>query len=272
MESLQWKLIAEKSIGTSHERVGLPCQDFCDVEALNISNNQWDNIVVGAIADGAGSAKYAEIGSQIAVERTLEFCKKRIKKPFLRKVLSQNFSDYLSKNSIKLVTYILKELAEESNQKSCSIKDFSCTLIAFIASPDFIISLQIGDGFLVTKSSDSDDFNLLFQPEKGEYANETTFITSVNVDKHIKTDITMIKNLSFICASTDGLERVALNLHNGTAYNPFFQPLYDLMASSEDKVFKTSQILSFLESDKLNSRTDDDKSMILCFLSTSQDT
>ena len=63
---MTWTVISASAIGTSHQRIGLPCQDagdFCLVDG--------DHTVVGAIADGAGSAMHSEIGARAAVETML---------------------------------------------------------------------------------------------------------------------------------------------------------------------------------------------------------
>ena len=59
-----WRAIARSSIGTSHKKQQMPCQDYGD---YCISNN----VIVGAVADGAGSAKFADIGAKLSVKTGL---------------------------------------------------------------------------------------------------------------------------------------------------------------------------------------------------------
>lgn len=51
-----WKAIARSATGTSHLKQQMPCQDYGSYKILN-------NVMVGAVADGAGSAKYADVGA-----------------------------------------------------------------------------------------------------------------------------------------------------------------------------------------------------------------
>ena len=44
----------------------IPCQDYGDCKVLN-------DVIIGAVADGAGSAKYADIGAQIAIKTALGY-------------------------------------------------------------------------------------------------------------------------------------------------------------------------------------------------------
>ncbi|MEJ1937040.1 protein phosphatase 2C domain-containing protein, partial [Nostoc sp. NIES-2111] len=55
-----WKPIASSVPGASHIKYGKLCQDysnFCTVE----------DVIIGAVADGAGSAKYSQIGAELSV-------------------------------------------------------------------------------------------------------------------------------------------------------------------------------------------------------------
>ena len=47
---MQWRAIARSTVGTSHIKQQMPCQDYGGYKVLN-------NVIIGAVADGAGSAK-----------------------------------------------------------------------------------------------------------------------------------------------------------------------------------------------------------------------
>lgn len=49
---MAWKAVARSTVGTSHLKQQMPCQDYGDYKVLN-------KVIIGAVADGAGSAKYA---------------------------------------------------------------------------------------------------------------------------------------------------------------------------------------------------------------------
>jgi Protein phosphatase 2C len=136
--------------------------------------------------------------------------------------------------------------------------------------------MQIGDGFLVMRShlsrreailandfSKSGDYRLVFQPDKGEFANQTTFVTSSTALQEMQVKVLPIRK-SFICASTDGLERVALRLKDWDPFPPFFHPLEEFLRESDRPDQNDDYLVQFLESDRLNARTDDDKTVLLC--------
>jgi hypothetical protein len=50
-----WKAVVRSATRTSHQDQKIPCQDYDNYPILN-------DVIVGAVADGAGSAKYADVG------------------------------------------------------------------------------------------------------------------------------------------------------------------------------------------------------------------
>ena len=139
----------------------------------------------------------------------------------------------------------------------------ACTLIAFVATPNWIAAMQIGDGFLVIRLNNNQEYQLLLKPDKGEFINETKFVTSKNVLSTFN-----FKFLSgipkFICASTDGLEKVAIRLSNWTPHAPFFNPLETYLEKTNNPESNKQYLEKFLNSERLNSRTNDDKTLLLC--------
>ncbi len=60
-----WKRVACSEVGISHQKQEMPCQDYGDYRI-------FDDVIVGAVADGAGSAKYSDIGAKLTVEKVVE--------------------------------------------------------------------------------------------------------------------------------------------------------------------------------------------------------
>ena len=136
-----------------------------------------------------------------------------------------------------------------------------------MATPEGIAAMQIGDGFITVRYPEQDP-QLLFPPDKGEYINETTFVTSSNALKDMKV-VVQPGQPEFICASTDGLERLAIRMSDWTPFTPFFQPLEQYLGETNNLEESDEYLLSFLNSDRLNARTDDDKTLFLCLYDSS---
>ncbi|MBS3028600.1 MAG: protein phosphatase 2C domain-containing protein [Dolichospermum sp. DET50] len=254
---MSWKAIARSAVGTSHQAEKIPCQDCGNYRIFN-------DVIVGAVADGAGSAKYSQIGSELAVDTALNYLKGNLNN---RKKFWENLSKPLTEKEVKKLfnqTFkkVIKELNKQGTNKGDSVNDLACTLLVFIATPEWVAAMQIGDGFMIVHPQDS-EYQLLFKPDKGEFFNETTFVTSANAVEEMQVQV-ISGNQEFICASTDGLEKVAIRLSDWKPFPPFFKPFEEYLRETNNPEEDDQYIIDFLNSERLNSRTDDDKTLVLC--------
>ncbi len=257
---MAWRAIARSSIGTSHQKQDMPCQDYGGCKILN-------DVIVGAVADGAGSAKYSDIGAKLAVKTALEYLtevEEWLQDPkhfwqLTEKPFSEEEAKELFANTVKKVVTALEQQAASDGY---SVDDLACTLLVVVATPNWVAAMQIGDSFVVVRCQ-QEDHQLLFQPDKGEYINETTFVTSAKALDTMRVCVRSGKQ-EFICAATDGLERVAIRMSDWTPFAPFFKPLEEYLREINDPEQEDEYLMSFLDSDRLNTRTDDDKTLLLC--------
>lgn len=253
---MAWKAVTCSAPGTSHQNQQMPCQDYRDCRI-------FEDVVVGAVADGAGSAKYSDIGAKLAVYTVLRYLER------VGNIQKRNYWDFQKPSkefAKKLFTKIVKRaiaaLHKQAARNGYAVDDLACTLLVFVATPHWVAAMQIGDGFIVIRPQDG-EYQMLFQPDKGEFINETTFVTSANVESEIQVDV-RAGNQEFICASTDGLEKVAIRMTDWTPFAPFFKPLEAYMRQRSHLEPEDNEIKSFLSSQRLNARTDDDKTLVLC--------
>ena len=251
-----WKVITRSSIGTSHQQLNLPCQDYGRYLLLD------GNILIGAIADGAGSAKYAEIGAKTTVDESLRFLQA------IHAEAAQDLptNDPLSEEQAKLlfsqlIESVRSRLSIVATEMEGNLRDLASTLLVFIATPHWLAGMQIGDGFMVIRDK-NEAYRLLFQPDKGEYINETTFVTSDHAIDTLQVKV-LTEVPTFICAATDGVERVSLNLVQWMPFAPFFEPLETYLQETENPEEEDDYLNAFLNSDRLNARTTDDKTLLL---------
>lgn len=247
---MPWKLISCSAIGTSHQKNNLPCQDYADsFECLE------NELIIGAIADGAGSAKHSDLGSKVAVDQAIAYLKTSWQ--FLPEDRDQIFGQTLKE--------VKSNLEKKAKSKDCSLRDLACTLSIIVATSKWFAAMQIGDGAIVVKSQDKPDYRLLFMPHKGEYANQTVFITSNNAEKYLQIKFEE-KELSFISLATDGIENISLDkkVKPWKASEKFFAPI-DKEAREIDTDRCDQELKEFLHSSRINHRTDDDKTLLLAF-------
>jgi serine/threonine protein phosphatase PrpC len=250
---MKWEAVAKSVIGVKHIKAEKPCQDY---SAYSLEENR--QVILGAISDGMGSAEHSDIGSRIAVDLTLKILKNQ-------KVWNLRPEESTLKHFFQnLLQNVINELTKQATNNGYSIEKLACTLIAFVATPKWFSAIQIGDGQIVV-SSPKRDYKLIFKPDKGEYANETTPITSKSALREMRFCLNPTC-YEFICAATDGIENISLLKTEGwKPYNKFFDGLMESIASSQKSLKeKEEEIEHFLNTEEINRRTDDDKTLLLC--------
>ncbi len=253
MDSQSWKIIAASIAGTSHLAKDLPCQDAFQHQILHTKNGE--EILVVVASDGAGSAKNALIGAQT----TCRFFIRGVGNWLASGKNLENLNEDFAQSFIELLQSELAKLAET---ESPNLADFSCTLLAAIIGENSAVFWQIGDGAIVFADAEAEDFELFTLPQQGEYANSTNFVTDSDAVKSLVFR-KIEKRIVEIAIFTDGLQRIALNFQTNSAHSPFFRPMFAPLRSEKLSPNLEKNLAEFLNSAKINERTDDDKTLIL---------
>ncbi|MGY6528524.1 MAG: PP2C family serine/threonine-protein phosphatase [Cyanobacterium sp.] len=252
----EWRAIARSAVGVGHQKQNIPCQDFGAYSLIA------PDVMVGAVSDGAGSAKFSDRGAEIAVETSILLFQKYSKDNYDERW--EPTLERVKKIFEHILKHILKKIKQEAQNLNCDYRELACTLLVFLATPHGMMAMQIGDGFIVARPYDG-ELQLLFNPDKGEYINETTFVTSSNAIEEMQVQVFDWKPY-FICASTDGLENVAIEYKNSKPFNAFFSPLEEYLEETLVPEEEDKYIQDFLNSERLNTRTHDDKTLLLGLL------
>ena len=141
------------------------------------------------------------------------------------------------------------------------VREYSATALLAIAAPFQTICAQVGDGGIVLRAAQSAGFNVAIWPEAAEYANETYFITDRTLSDHVQ--IKRLDGVADIIAFSDGLQRLAIEQTTRTGFAPFCEPLVSTVRESEDVDALQRDLHSYLSSQAVNNRTDDDKSLAI---------
>jgi Protein phosphatase 2C len=264
---MTWQAIARSCAGTRHKKQGVCCQDYAKYKYIHNKH-----VIIGAVSDGAGFAKYADEGAKIAVQTAIsgieDWFNQDVNIPgygwiFFNKPCLFNYrrATLAFEGVLNRVKF---RLQQKARLKGCFLDDFTCTLLAFIATPNWMVAMQIGDGFIVVRQQPQKDYQLLFPPQKGEYVNQVkAFVTSDNAIQEMKVRFCG-GSPKFICASTDALELASLYYGDWRPYNPFFDAFEQYMGSTMYPE-KETEIETFLDSPEVNNTTEDDKTLLLCF-------
>ncbi len=246
---MSWQVIGTSVIGTSHTVSGKPCQDSHGFQSLP------GNVLILAVADGLGTAEKSDTGSRLAVDTALATLAGSL----------GNRPPTADETRAALENAFLKARASLENKADAdglALRDLGTTLICVVLTPARIACGQIGDGAVVVQQPD-DVMVTLSSPQRGEYANETVPLTTRNALSMVRyshQDI-QVKALAMI---SDGLQNLALINPGYVPHTPFFKPFFDSILSKTLDVEQTrTRLETFLSSERICSRTDDDKTFVL---------
>jgi serine/threonine protein phosphatase PrpC len=246
-----WKFVSDSVCGSSHEKTGGVCQDSHYEHALS------SEVLLAAIADGAGSASRSELGAEIAARTAVEA---------LRSWSLAAPSWPESDEGWRAVMLAALEAARaavelEAVAQELSPRDMASTLILLLATPNLVVGAQIGDGAAVVADAEG-TLAALTVPQSGEYLNETTFLVSPGAVEQAHTAV-WHGQVAFVAAFSDGLQMLALRMSDNSPHAPFFAPLFRFINEQEDMREAREQLRQFLVSPRITQRTDDDLTLLI---------
>jgi serine/threonine protein phosphatase PrpC len=249
--SNSWSYAYASCIGTSHLKLGSRKDDVCRATV----SSAYSNIFIGIICDGAGSAKWGGAGAWITASAIYRNC-------------HAYFNNERSFPDDRIIWNWIDEARDKifrvSTSRSAQLNDFATTLILTMSDGNNSLVAHIGDGGVVIQSEETKEWQCLSFPEHGEYASTTRFITE---DETPDLRINRIDScISSLFLFSDGIERLALDFKTREPFSPFFnqmvQPL-QINSGCGHLNNLSKSLKNYLNSDTINSRTDDDKSLII---------
>lgn len=261
-ELSRWRVVAASVRGKSHERAGQLCQDAHYWKKLS------EGILVGAVADGAGSAILGKVGAIVAAQTAVEtICLHETDLQSLTSKSQVSPSDEAGWRSLLINALSAAKTDVEAEAEACKMtaRDLATTLIVVVATPGLIAATQVGDGVAVASDSKG-KLIALTVPQTGEYINETTFLVSPNALSTAQVTLWHGATKS-IALLSDGLQMLALNMTEGTPHLPFFSPFFNFVALTDETEAK-EQLVAFLRSPRTTARADDDLTLFLATLIT----
>jgi hypothetical protein len=245
-----WKVLSASVAGASHSRGGLPCQDAAYGRVLP------GGLLVGAVADGAGSATFGDHGARTAVRAAVDALAS----------YSLQLGPVASDAEWHRVLLAAMDIARAQVEASAAARrrasrELAATLIVFVAMPDLIVAVQVGDGAIVLRDEQG-ALHALTRPQSGEYINTTTFLVTPNALKSSQ-QVVWHGSYSDIAVFTDGLQMLALTMPNAVPHAGFFGPLFQFAREGKDAEPMLDQLETFLGSDRVGSKTDDDLTLML---------
>jgi hypothetical protein len=157
---------------------------------------------------------------------------------------------------------IRNHIAEKAATQFAKPRDFASTLLGCVVGPTVAAYFHIGDGAIVARRNGV--MAPVFWPDSGEYENTTNFVTDADAVENLRINIVSAIP-DDVAMFTDGLQRLALSFQSMSAHEPFFEEMFNTVRRSrkEDCDVLSEQLAQYLRSDKVNERTDDDKTLVL---------
>ena len=244
-----WKTVHQSVRGTSHVEEDSPCQDASLCRVIEAAESV---LLLSVVSDGAGSAEFSAVGSTL-VCATLE-------KLIEEYVESDDIWCGIEECVPEWCRIIREKLIESASSLEVPLRELACTMLFSLVGDSRALFGQIGDGAMVFTTDE--EFEMAFWPQSGEYANTTNFLTQEDYLSHVDFFVYEGAIIEF-AAFTDGLERLILHFIDQTVHKPFLEPLFNALRLSEDPGSLGEPLMHFLDSENINLRTDDDKTLIL---------
>ncbi|MFZ5830451.1 MAG: PP2C family serine/threonine-protein phosphatase [Planctomycetota bacterium] len=245
-----WKVLGESLAGTSHVAAGLPCQDCWSALELRLAAECY---LILSCADGAGSATHAQRGSEVCCTAFIDIVADQLEQ-------GAKLSDFGRNRVLEIGRRVVRALEREAEIAKVPLRELSCTLLGAVIGETSALFAQVGDGAIVVRTQEG--YRPVFWPQSGEYASTTYFVTGGDLERMLQCEL-IEERVEEVALFTDGLERLLLHFATRTAHRPFFEPTFRTLRNAESVDSLRAHFHSFLDSPAVNSRTDDDKTLLL---------
>ncbi len=245
-----WSVLAVAVRGAGHEKTGQPCQDAV---AWRLTQ---DGVLLGAVADGAGSARLGEVGADIAARTALDHLEGA---PDLPAWAQDEAAARARLRSAFLAARAA--LQAEADRRRTRPGELATTLLVCAAAAERLWAAQVGDGAVVFAGADG-IWRTLTRPAAGEYLNETVFLTSdAALDRlQAETGPGTVRELALF---SDGLQMLALKMPEAVPHAPFFRALFEWFGRAGETPDARQQLEAWLRSPRVTERTEDDLTLLL---------
>lgn len=250
-----WHVAAASVTGTSHHATGKPCQDSYKVALMSECS-----VVVLVVADGAGSATRSDVGAALACEIVARELAEHIKRGTTPSHLTRS-------HVLDAVLLVQEEVRVKAQEMGEEERAFACTLLGAVLGPEGCAYFQIGDGAIVTRGMDDAEHGWVFWPDRGEYANETTFLTGATFREHLQFEA-VDRPIAEALIFSDGIQSQVLQLGERRVHQPWFDGMMRVARGTGEAGFDarlSARLAAYLASPTITSQTDDDKTLVIAW-------
>ncbi|MCY4459379.1 MAG: PP2C family serine/threonine-protein phosphatase [Albidovulum sp.] len=161
-----------------------------------------------ALSDGAGSKKHSRTGARTTVR-------------LVTKLVFQDFDAIFENvhngNCYRSKKKIIEEICGELKKKRFAIKgntdEYACTLLFAATNGDKLLFGHLGDGVAV--AAEKENCRIYSEPDNGEFANETYFVTSRNAIDRFRLKAEVLSEPLSILLASDGAAQSLIRRTDG---------------------------------------------------------
>ncbi len=248
----RWRIATATAPGSSHLRDALPNQDAVACRLVEVGIGE---IIVAAVADGAGSAPRSDEGSRTAVDAAVATIVDGINRQPAA-AFGERLAESLARDAVKQARISVERYGL---RHGVPVRELASTLIVAFASDDLVTAAQVGDGAVIAFNIGSGEARTLCDAHTGEYANETTFITSRSQPDSIA-DVghASAHDYDALALITDGLQNLALKMPEREAFLGFWNPMLNDLVHTDEPEAVPERLHAFISGERVQSRTTDD--------------
>lgn len=172
-QASRWKVAGASVIGKQHERAGGRCEDAWS-SARRVFPSGHEALAV-CVSDGAGSAANGWAGAQMVSRVLANWLVDNTEKVF------GGAPDHRKRVIASSLKRVLRRAAAGSG---AALKSYACTIVAVLTTMDGRwLTVHLGDGAIV--GSFGGTLRIVSAPQKGQFANETFFVTDNDAIRRI---------------------------------------------------------------------------------------
>lgn len=251
-----WRIARASCQGSRNAARNKRCQDSAMVARLTKLPGAADTLVA-VVADGMGSAKRSRSGARRAC---LSATERAVQLVWKCQPQSPGEIETILNAAALQARMDVERLARRNKRP---IGDYATTLLVLIHLRGHAAALQIGDGAAVIAADGRT--KTLSTPQRGEYANETTSLTSPRSLQKARIDIARPREpVTHIALMTDGVMELSLDAKTGEPHDPFFRPIFEWLESTDDEgQHYGTELAELLRSEPVRRRTQDDTTLVV---------
>lgn len=251
----KWRVAHGSVIGLAHLNQQTECQDRFVCRA--IETEAGGEVLIAAVADGAGSTTDGQTGAEIACEffagQTTEFLKSG-------NASVSSLNEDFGKRWISFFQSRIADLARENKKE---MRDYATTFIGAVVGESGAAFYQVGDGGAVfSLNGKAESYRFAIEPNESEYVNMTEFLTDEQAANSLRFRF-IEQAFEDLILFSDGIFAVAVDYQTSQPHEPFLMPMIAPLRSGNASEGLNEKLEKFLASPKLNEKTDDDKTLIL---------